>query len=144
MDDALAVAVSHGWPIWHSPGTGVVFPSTPRFDFTEGTLRESARIDFYRGLPADDHCNAVWGQYWDACHRYQAYVKWPRQNPSSTNSIGDAMEMATGVAYAAATNGAFLSKGVHRLEWSRPCQTEAWAALWWVLQGLGFTPRVDP
>ena len=140
LDRALAHAIAHGWPKWLTPGSGDQWPSSPVHDFEHHCLRESARIDFKRGKASDDRPNAIWGQFWNACHQYRCYMC-RRYNPSSENTIGNAMETAIGISYAAATCGRFLGKS--SLLWTKPDQQEAWAALWWVWQDLGFTPHLN-
>ncbi len=44
---------------WHSEGTSGGVPSTPIASYPGVTVREVARIDVYRGVPADDPGNAV-------------------------------------------------------------------------------------
>ena len=60
LDAALAAATALGWPKWRTPGTGGAYPKTPVHDFSQGGLKFGARIDFFRGTPADDLMNKGW------------------------------------------------------------------------------------
>ena len=54
LDEALVWAIHSGWPIWVTNGQGNDEPSKTEHDFSQHTLGEGARIDFHRGIAADD------------------------------------------------------------------------------------------
>ena len=104
LDKALRDAILTGWPIWRSPGTGGKLPNRREHHFAFHKLQQGARIDFYRGTVANDLANVCWS---DMLRRLPTYAKYLAQHPECTNSKGNAMEMAAGISFAAATGGKF-------------------------------------
>ena len=66
-----------------------------------------ARIDFFRGKLSDDIKNFNWQDFFDRLPLYSEYMS-DHQGPTSTKSVGNAMEQSIGVSFGAAANGAFL------------------------------------
>ena len=141
LDHALHCALSLGWPLWHTPGRGGEFPPTPIHDFSQGCVKFGARIDLFRGTIADHMMNKGWSNLYEQLPSYRAHMRY-HQWPTSTKRIGDAMERACGVAYAAATSGQYLPAG-SSLHWVSRQQQEAWSRAWYAFQGIGFTPQVE-
>ena len=140
LDTALKSALERGWPVWHTPGTGGNWPRTCAHDFSQGKVQHGARIDFCRGEVKDDLANIRWFRLYQQLTFYRAYMKC-HQGPTTTNSIGNAMEQSCGVAYAAATGGEFLTQT--SLAFHDAHHREAWVDVWRAYQALGFTPQVD-
>ena len=105
-----------GWPIWHTPGGAGGEPPTKVCNFGQSKLQWCARIDFRRGTAADDFLNSKWAQIIAELPGYRALLS-KQQNPSSQNSMGNAMEMAVGLAYACYTNFVHLPDD-HRIEFT--------------------------
>ena len=133
LDAAMRLALMHGWPTWHTPGTGGTFPLTPVHNFAHDKLAHGARIDFFRGTQANDLLNVEWSALYNHCPTYQAYMR-EHQNPLSVNSRGNAMESAAGVSYAAATHERFLHGSF--LKWASEGQRAAWGEVWPRFQAL--------
>ena len=70
-----------------------------------------ARIDFFRGKLSDDAENFNWQDFFDWLPLYREYMS-DRQGPTSTKSVGNAMEQSIGVSFGAATDGAFFPAGM--------------------------------
>ena len=83
-------------------------PPTATHDFKTDALQYGARIDFYRGQDSDDLANKTWAKMFQDLPQYREMVQ---QRPTSTNSCGNAMEQAVGVAYAAASDCANVTNG---------------------------------
>ena len=75
-----------------------------------GALRDCARIDFRRGIPADDWLNVAWASLSGRLPQYRARLR-QRQNPMSLKGLGNAMETVVGTAYACYTHGRYLREG---------------------------------
>ena len=139
LDAALAGATKLGWPKWCTPGTGGGYPKRIVHDFEWEKMKYGARIDFCRGTPSDDVRSVCWQQLYMHLPRYQAYMG-SHQGPKNPESIGNAMEQAIGVAYAAATKGCHLPS-VTSLHWDTEEQEAAWLRAWDVYLAMGFTPQ---
>ena len=63
LDLCIDEAYQHGAPAWHSPGQGGPQPSRPDHNFFLHNLQHGARIDFYRGVAADDLQNTIWKRW---------------------------------------------------------------------------------
>ena len=110
-----------------------------------------ARIDFRRGTAADDLRNIKWSEMLAQLPGYAAVLT-KQQNPSSLTSMGNAMEMAVGLAYACHTNFVHLPED-HRIEFRNGMQekgTLLWGISWPLFQQLGlsatermYTPVAD-
>ena len=79
-----------------------------------------ARIDIRRGTAADDLPNITWSQMLAQLPGYSALLT-KQQDPSSLISMGNAMEMAVGLAYACHTNLVHLPDD-HRIEFANGMQ----------------------
>ena len=139
LDAALECAVLFGWPLWCTDGGGGEVPGKDVHDFSWMNLESGARVDFYRGVPSDDMENKDWEKLYEQLPKYRAYMR-KHQCPSCTRSIGNAMEQACGVAYAAATFGKDLPVGSWMV-WGSEEQQKAWARAWSAYQALGLNPQ---
>ena len=139
-DDIVKVINNVGWPIWHTPGGAGDEPLTKVCNFADNKLMWCARIDFRRGTAANDLPNSKWFQMIANVPGYRALLS-KHQNPSSQNSMGNAMEMAVGLAYACHTNFVHLPDN-HRIEFTNGKQKEGatqWAAMWLLFEHLGIS-----
>ena len=107
LDAALREALSRGWPDWRTTGQGGDLPRKKVHDFSYMKLRYGARIDCYRGEGFHDFKNIVWTNIKDKLPEFTKYMK-NHQNPDSELGLGNTMEQAAGVSYAAATYGELL------------------------------------
>ena len=115
--------------------------------FMQNKLRNGARIDFYRGAPADDLCNIAWSSWLARLPRYEqlAGAMWSGatergQEPLSHACVtarGNAMEIAVGLAWAASTGGRYLTEG-HAIEWN--ASPEEWKEVWKHMEARGLAP----
>ena len=140
-DKALVTVIDMvGWPIWHTPGGAGDEPPTTACNIAENKLMWCARIDFRRDTAANDLPNSKWAQMLAELSGYRALLT-KQQNPSSQNSMGNAMEMAVGLAYACYTNFVHLPDN-HRIEFSNGKQQEGatqWAEMWLRFEHLGIS-----
>ena len=144
LDEVLAQAIQQfGWPLWFSPGQGSGEPNRPQHDFSFNSLSQGARIDFYRGVVADDWLNTKWKALYQRLPRYRATIT-KQWNVSSVITEGNAMEVATGIAYAAHTRAEHLPQG-HELHFPAGGDA-AWARVWECLTAVGVvaTPQAVP
>ena len=110
LDHAIALVLDDvGMPVWPSDGGGGSRPKSQTFYFDKGSLRQGARIDFYRGLAADDWMNEEWKRLADKLPLYRTRLSL-MQDPTSVVGIGNAMETIVGVAFACETNYQFMEK----------------------------------
>ena len=141
LDTNLLAAVQAGWPLWKTPGEGGSCPKRPCHDFGFNTLKHGARIDFERGSRNDDLANMEWNAWLNLLPLYSSCVP---QCPSNLKNRGNAMEQAVGLAYAAATDGHYLSHG--ELDWTRNQSIRSsqsfWASCWSDFQKLGLGPHL--
>ena len=72
---------------------------------------------------------------------YQELMK-RHQAPESEKRCGDAMEMVCGIAHATATEGRSLPDN-SELQFISEGRRIAWIDVWFVLQDMGLTPRVE-
>ena len=103
-------------------------------------LRYGARIDCYRGEGFHDFKNIVWTNIKDKLPEFTKYLK-NHQNPDSEIGLGNAMEQAAGVSYAAATYGQLLPED-GQLLWYNLRQHKAWIRVWFAYQELGLKPQL--
>ena len=80
-------------------------PRKPERRFEEHRLKDGARIDFYRGVNSDDLPNKEWAVFTKRTPQYMALMQ-RHQNPTCTNSRGNAMEQLAGVAWIAVHHAA--------------------------------------
>ena len=152
QDQALDAAIMEAWSsgpgvVWNSPGAGGDSPSRQRHVFMQNKLRDGARIDFYRGAPADDLCNIAWSSWLARLPRYEqlAGAMWSGATERGQEALshacvtarGNAMEIAVGLAWAAATDGRYLREG-HAIEWS--ASQEEWKEVWKHMKERGLAP----
>ena len=103
----------------------------------QNKLQHGARIDFYRGTPADDLANKAWSRWLRRLPRYEHLATNMWSGSLSFNSRGNAMEIVVGLAWAAATDGRFLRHG-HALEWNE--SQEEWKEVWKYMEARGLAP----
>ena len=77
--------------------------------FVRHNLKDSARIDFYRGKPQHDLTNWLWSQWF---HRSPGYRGRLAKFGLGQEAEGNAMEWLAGVAFAAATDCKYLPPDV--------------------------------
>jgi len=144
MDRALCAA-QQDWPVWKSCGWGGDFPSRKVHRFDWHSLMEGARLDFCRGDANDDLQNVDWEHRVAA--RVPQYMHGLWQEPATRRQKGNAIEQAIGVAWAAATGGAYLKRmsnynGPQQLEFSSGYSLLRWRTVWYLFEELGFGPEV--
>ena len=111
LDNALADCVAMPLPTWHTQGAGGNLPSRVAHRFGMHSLREGARVDMQRGFADDDLPNEEWNRLMTGLPKYTAWVHRQYGSPLSGNALGNAMEMACGLAYATAHGGGNLPDG---------------------------------
>jgi hypothetical protein len=77
----------------------------------EYSLKEGARIDFRRGLPQDDFVNTKWARWFQRLMSFRAKIYKCFGNYISSESKGNAVEIISGISYAASRNGQNLKPG---------------------------------
>ena len=134
IDAALAEAINHdGWPEWFTPGRGNLEPNRRRHSFKHHSFNHSARIDFfYRGKAEDDWQNVDWAILLGHLPRYRALLDCEYMG---TKTMGDAMEMAVGIAYACYTEQRYLPSS-HSLVFNTDTAMALWARIWPLLMAL--------
>ena len=137
LDLCIDEAYQHGAPVWHSPGQGGSQPSRPEHDFFLHNLQHGARIDFYRGVAADDLQNTTWKRWFSQLFRYQTHVA-RSHGPASVKSIANAMEIVAGLSYTAFARGSNLPAG-HEVKFPTERSRQSWACIWHVFEQLGLT-----
>ena len=100
-----------GWPLWITRGEGGMMPGEVVCNLAEAKYQWGARLDFFRGQVSDDWLNTRWSSLFRALTGYREHLARFRALPESDRGNGDAVEMLVGVAYACATEGAFLPEG---------------------------------
>ena len=141
LDAALKEAIELGWPDWVTTGEGGSVSRGKTHDFSWMKLKFGARIDFFRGASSDDLRSPIWQVISEKLPRYTEYLM-EHQNPQSPEGVGNAMEQAAGVSFAAATYGTRLPKNA-QLKWDSIEQHAAWLRVWCACQALGLKPRLD-
>ena len=99
---------------------------------------------FVVGTAADDFHNSKWAEILAKLPRCRGVLS-KQQNPSSQNSMGNAMEMAVGLAYACYTNFVHLPDD-HRIEFTNGMQNTGltlWAVIWLLFEQLGLSATED-
>ena len=140
--DLIADAVQVGWPMWMTSRDGSEMPKRMLHDFVMMKLQVGARIDFSRGKAEDVFPNAHWETMLLLSPFYRQTLT---QDPQCTNSRGNAMEQAVGVAFAAATKSSYLKHG--KLDWTRESSIStseaALKVVWKALEKLGVKASLD-
>ena len=137
LDLCIDEAYQHGAPVWHSPAQGGSQPSRPDHNFFLHNLQHGARIDFYRGVAADDLQNTTWKRWFSQLLRYQTHVA-RSHGPASVKSIANAMELVAGLSYTAFARGSNLPAG-HEVKFPTERSRQSWACIWHVFEQLGLT-----
>ena len=151
LDETLVEVINMaGWPKWCTSGGGNDEPPRTECDFAVNKLKWCARLDFHRGIAADDLLNIKWAELLSHLPRY-ASVLATQQDPSSVEGKGNAMEMAVGLAYCCYTNFEHLPEG-QQILFHTEVQVQArsrWAFIWTLFEELGLkatlvTPVTTP
>ena len=134
-DKAIITATDFGLPVWNTLGNGGEEPNRRSHDFWWNNLKDSAKIDFYRGLNEDDFENKTWAQWLKSLPRYRSKVM-RNFGDIQLRSQGNAMEMIAGISYTAFRNSKNLPK-TQSLVFPNDKSKDAWCKVWERLEQLG-------
>ena len=152
LDRAIVAAIDRGAPVWSSPGSKGWMPQRKLHSFLRHSLNDSAKVDFYRGTIYHDLANWLWAKWYRRCPGYQGRLQ---RHDLNEKSEGDAMEWLAGVAFAAATDGRYVSHDAGRLDFEMrwdwtdegtvriASSKQYWAEVWWCFQALGLGPALE-
>ena len=111
--------------------------------FEHGPVSKGAWIDIARGLDHHDPGNRTLNEWWPFLPLYKEGVH--SADGLNHKSVGDALEQAAGISFAAATGERFLvHNNMGRLHFPTIRARDAWARVWALFHRLGLGPGVAP
>ena len=128
------LAIEAGWPLWASSGEGGDVPRKILHNFVVNSLKDGARMDFWRGTSRDDFVNKDWERILGLLHSYRRWCV-SQRSAKSPESLGNCMEAVVGISYAAATNSFFLTRGTE-LRFPSDESHRLWANVYDLLEEL--------
>ena len=135
IDTNLSFAITFGYPMWHTNGAGGNEPKRTLLNFKTDCLKECARIDFYRGVCADDFLNVDWVRILDQLPKFRQILR-NQQNPACPESLGNAVEMVVGIGYTAFMHDDNLPE-THRFRWPSEQSRLAWDDVFIAFRDIG-------
>ena len=131
----------NGLPEWHvDPGVAVGggMPDHRIHLFDWNDVKSSSRIDFFRGVPADDKQNICWVEILTLLPKLEKRFKKSHGLESET-SLGGVVETVVGLAFAVETDYVHLETS--QLVWHNDDDKRLWQNVWDMLRHI---PRIVP